>query len=1146
MTKNLQDLRKLKREYLFDAGTGGNMVRKTVTYYHQGDGDNTMPIVNVSQSTLGETTDTRSKMGRVFRSEVYDNSNNLLQTDITRWGSTQIAGTSYFVYPLSTLSQTFDTSGTHKDTGHTYTYNTTTGDLLVDINHGFVTGNTDGTYTDTGTDTKTVAYSYVTNTITGVDTVKQILVTNASGTTVAHEQYAFDGLGYGNVTKGNKTKIATLRAGSTYAYQYITYNPYGMPLTQKDPNGNITTTVYDTNTLYPATITNPLGHITTFVTDPTIGQPTKIIDPNGATTVYTYDGLGRRLTTTGPDSSGAPVLLESYTYDDTPLQSSVTKTTYFSNTLTNTSISYLDSFGREIQHAVKQGSQSIKTDTVYSPIGLIEKKSFPYTDSTLTKTPPQTNTAYYTTMTYDALGRILTQTTVSGTITHTYPLYVESVIDREGHKKDYTMDASGNLTTVVEYLGTTPYTTTYQYDTNNNLIKITDAVGNIRTFTYDSNGKRLSATDLHAPTDSTFGTYFYTYDVNGNMTSMTNPGGTVISYQYNALNQQTREDSASTPGIIDIAYTYNTCTNGKGKLCSVTRMVEVFPAGTSTIVPQITMYTYDQVGNTLSETLTYGTGLPALTTVSTYARQHQVLTQKNPDNITLTYAYNDQGQPSQITKTIAGVTTPVITSATYAPTGALASVVYPNTVTLTNTYDPLAEYRLTSKNAIRGTAYVQKLTYTYSPMGNITTLVDTSNTGTAKTTAFLYDDLYRLTKATALTTAGAQIFNETYTYDILGNMTTKNGTVYKYLGNTGTLTANPHAPTQIGAQSRTYDTLGNVIADGVHTNLFNYRNELLSTTKAGTISRSTYDHTGGRVSDTTGTKSTYTPTKGYTQERTGGTLSKQTTTVYLGDSQVAFFDTVGTNVTPNYVMTDHLGSTEKVTNQAGTLTSITDYYPYGAQRSQTGPQPKRAFIGEQYDTGSGYNYLNARYYHGDTGQFISQDSMFWQLPKELLKDPQQQNSYSYARDNPIMQKDPSGKCIWDACIVEALAVGAVVGAVVGYFGNPKIANAPAENSQVYASPSESEINANIAISTYTGSMTFGAAALEINAMKPAIIGRGQVVSQQPKLGVLPSQTSTLPTIARNNLPGNVQSTIAHLEENGFSKAPAGYKGGWGI
>ena len=69
---------------------------------------------------------------------------------------------------------------------------------------------------------------------------------------------------------------------------------------------------------------------------------------------------------------------------------------------------------------------------------------------------------------------------------------------------------------------------------------------------------------------------------------------------------------------------------------------------------------------------------------------------------------------------------------------------------------------------------------------------------------------------------------------------------------------------------------------------------------------------------------------------------------------------------------------------------------------------QRKFIGEEYDAITDLNYLNARYYNAKTGRFVSQDPMFWSLPNELLADPQQLNSYSYARNNPIVGSDPSG------------------------------------------------------------------------------------------------------------------------------------------
>ena len=82
---------------------------------------------------------------------------------------------------------------------------------------------------------------------------------------------------------------------------------------------------------------------------------------------------------------------------------------------------------------------------------------------------------------------------------------------------------------------------------------------------------------------------------------------------------------------------------------------------------------------------------------------------------------------------------------------------------------------------------------------------------------------------------------------------------------------------------------------------------------------------------------------------------------------------------------------------------------------------QRKFIGQEYDADTGLNYLNARYYDAKRGQFISQDPNFWAIgdekqvkaltgktQQEILADPQLLNSYSYARNNPIINSDPTG------------------------------------------------------------------------------------------------------------------------------------------
>jgi RHS repeat-associated protein len=121
---------------------------------------------------------------------------------------------------------------------------------------------------------------------------------------------------------------------------------------------------------------------------------------------------------------------------------------------------------------------------------------------------------------------------------------------------------------------------------------------------------------------------------------------------------------------------------------------------------------------------------------------------------------------------------------------------------------------------------------------------------------------------------------------------------------------------------------------------------------------------------------------------------------------------------------DHLGSTNVVTDASGTVAQLLDYYPYGATRVSSNTYPtneKRQYIGQFSDAQTNLNYLNARYYDGSRGQFLSQDPTFLAMGnsqqleqlsnqnlQRFLADPQQVNSYSYASDNPVVKKDPNG------------------------------------------------------------------------------------------------------------------------------------------
>jgi RHS repeat-associated protein len=59
-------------------------------------------------------------------------------------------------------------------------------------------------------------------------------------------------------------------------------------------------------------------------------------------------------------------------------------------------------------------------------------------------------------------------------------------------------------------------------------------------------------------------------------------------------------------------------------------------------------------------------------------------------------------------------------------------------------------------------------------------------------------------------------------------------------------------------------------------------------------------------------------------------------------------------------------------------------------------------------------YFEKRYYDNRIGKFTTQDPVFWEVgltnrPSQYILDPDQWNTYSYVRNNPINLVDPMGE-----------------------------------------------------------------------------------------------------------------------------------------
>src|SRR5882724_6570696 len=88
------------------------------------------------------------------------------------------------------------------------------------------------------------------------------------------------------------------------------------------------------------------------------------------------------------------------------------------------------------------------------------------------------------------------------------------------------------------------------------------------------------------------------------------------------------------------------------------------------------------------------------------------------------------------------------------------------------------------------------------------------------------------------------------------------------------------------------------------------------------------------------------------------------------------------------------------------------------------------------DAGVVHALLQARYYDGSKGEFLSADPVFLGNPKQqVLTDPQSLNSYAYGTHNPITKSDPTGLEV-DLVSRSVYINGALAGAHTFFLVNP--------------------------------------------------------------------------------------------------------------
>lgn len=781
-----------------------------------------------------------------------------------------------------------------------------------------------------------------------------------------------------SVTEHSNTTLALNRA-----YEY-------------DANGNVTketvsgegiTTPMVTNYQYSGgrfltrRTTTPASMVTAYGYN-AFGELTAVNDMTASTssplaTTYTRDGFGmvtKETKPTGEETSYSRTVNDNgYVIEERGNDGRIVTTQY-------------DALGNELSTATTGiAGIDISTENTYNAKGLLTLKT--HRKGSLTTTES---------MTYDALGRLLSCTSSSGRSTaYGYGNRTVTTTDN-GRQYTKTYDAWGNVTSASDPQATVTYTyhsngkpssaasggaTVYMgYDAAGNQTSLEDPDAGITTYEYDALGRIVRQTDARGEETT------YTFDATGKLTKRV-CGGIVTNYTYGSSGAGKERLVKEQTGSHCMTYAYN----DKGQLSSETRTVQ----GET---PVTFNYRYNAVGKLSSKD--YPKGVTVDYKYDCYGnlagseiggRCVSLLTKDDGQTAIVEYGGTIQGGPPSI------IYRNGAKSASF-PDFSVANPV----MTHTTTYN--SNGLLTGLSLKRGSATTNLRSMTFNFDGATGNLLRRTGMSSLMET-FQYDNLDRLTKVKH----GLNVAQE-IGYSTNGNIVSKTG-----VGTLTYSTQHPHAVSAVDntsgyipstTQQVTYTPFGKVetLTDGDYSMTFTYGpdEERWKTVlkKNGTVKRKIiYADDYERVTENGTTRHFF----------------------YLDNGCIYVINDSLNTGRYYYAFTDHLGSVTRIYDDFGLSSYIAEYDAWGKQTvTKNTIHFQRGYTGHEMLPEFGLINMNGRLYDPVLGRFLSPDN-FVQMPNFS----QSFNRYAYCINNPLKYKDPDGEWFGIDDLLASVIGGAV-------------------------------------------------------------------------------------------------------------------------
>ncbi|MEZ5897868.1 MAG: RHS repeat-associated core domain-containing protein [Hyphomicrobiaceae bacterium] len=761
-----------------------------------------------------------------------------------------------------------------------------------------------------------------------------------------------------------------------------------------------TTTIWTSDGRFPATTTNALAQTTTTAFSSVTGLPTSQTDPNGLTVLWLYDNFNRKTRENRPDGTASTWTYVScpatYYCGDPLLRGYVQQSSLDTGGATiSYQLLFFDIFERtKYDERSNLNGSLTNIHTIFDALGRTAAVSLPYFDTG--------GAAGYVTTTYDVLNRVTSVSrpiSASNSTPQTTTNYYEGLKTRTGDpqgKQSWTIsNANGQVVRAADH---SQYHQQFDFDAFGNTVRVRDYYNTVmQTGTYNIRGMRTASTDVD------MGSWSYTFNALGELTSQTDAKNQVTSMQYDALGREVLRTEPNAGGTITTALTWGNSAAAK----DIGRLTRADRYGTD-ITAYWETYGFDSLGrpsvtyvNTLGEThainFTYNSSTGLMDSImypaSTSGYRHQVVYE---------YQYGQLRKVRDI-----GNTVTYWLANNVDARGNITDESLGNGLRTTRGFDAVTGLPTFIRTGPGGGTATQNLNYGFDLVGNLTSRND-ANQGL--TESLTYDNLYRLTQSTV---TGAPTL--TMTYNAYGNIISRSD-VSSYTYHASKI----HAVTAAGGFSYVYDANGNITTRNGSTVTWFANNKPQSI--AGNGQTSTFEYgPSGQYWKQTATYSNGPETTlyigGLLEKVTNSTLTSWRHHIKANGRTVAIYSRASTGATNTiYPLTDHLGSTDAITDSAGTVLVRESFTAFGARRGsnwQGTPTPadmtaianatRRGYTDHTMLDNLGLVHMNGRVYDPAIGRFLSADP-YVQFPLNT----QSYNRYSYVLNNPLSFTDPSG------------------------------------------------------------------------------------------------------------------------------------------